>query len=257
MGDNIMKVKMFVAVLAGMILSTCAFAVPTLQVYISGATAGTVGADEDTWFTSNSSFDLVLVGAYGPKTTSIQYGTLVASVPQGQTGTITVNGATLLTTTGTNGPGNPAANADTDVLTNVAGIDGYATKSFSPDNFNNHYPFQNDVSDFVLYDVGSFSNDGAVHNYDADSGDITSAGSGQEKTFDVDVSGFDSVHFDMYAYTTDAQGKTRLVSTWGINPGSHDSTFSNGPPVVPAPGALLLASIGAGAVGWMRKCRAL
>jgi hypothetical protein len=263
-GDNNMKTKFFAALLAWMFLSTCVYAVPTLQVYIDGATAGTNGADVDTWFTGSSSFDLILVGAYGPQTGSIDYATLVASVPQGQTGSITVNGATLLTLQGTNGPGNPATDADIDVLTNVSGIDGYSDKSFAPDTFDNHYPFQNDVSDFVLYDVGSFSKSTQVHDYDADSGSITLTNTlGEEKTFAVDVSGFDSVHFDMYAYETDLLGGSSkkaqkyLVNTWDweINPGSHDSTF--GTPMVPAPGALLLASIGAGFVGWLRKSRAL
>ena len=260
-----MKIKAFIMLLAGALAASCAYAVPTLQVYIDGATAGTIGGDEDTWFTGNSSFDLILVGAYGPKTTSITNGTLVASVPQGQTGSITINGATLLTTAGSNGLGNPATNADIDVLTNVSGVDGYSTKSFAPDNFNNHYPFQNNVSDFVLYDVGSFSKDTAVHNFDADSGDIDLTNTlGQEKTFAVDVSGFDSVHFDMYAYQTDlmnGSGKktqTSLVSTWSwvINPGSHDATFTH-TSVVPAPGALLLGSIGVGVVGWLRNRRTL
>jgi hypothetical protein len=242
-----MKKQICSSIVVGLFLTTCVFAVPTLQVYISGATAGNVGGDEDTWFTGDSSFDLVLVGAYGSKTQSIQYGTLVASVPQGQTGSITINGAPVLTT-----------GTDTDILTNVAGLDGYATKSFQPDNFSNHYPFQSDVSDFVLFDVGSFSNSGPVSNYNADGGVISpNSGTGQEKTFDVSISGFDYVHFDMYALETNLLGQSRLVGTWQINPGSHDSAFKRCPPVVPAPGALLLSSIGVGLVGWLRSRKAL
>ncbi|MDO8301608.1 MAG: choice-of-anchor N protein [Sedimentisphaerales bacterium] len=242
-----MKKKILTSIVAGLFLSTCVFAVPTLQVYIAGATAGNFGADEDTWLTGNSSFDLILVGAYGPHTQSLQSATLVASVPQGQTGSITVNGAPVLTT-----------GTDADILTNVAGNDGYATKSFQPDNFDNHYPFQSDVSDFVLFDAGSFSNSDPVHNYDADSGTISpNSGTGQEKTFAVSISGFDYVHFDVYALETDLLGRSKLVSTWQINPGSHDAAFNSPPSVVPAPGALLLSSIGAGLVGWLRSRRAL
>ena len=43
------------------------FAVPVFQVYIEDAVADTVGLDEDTWFTTSSSFDLVVAGAYGQK----------------------------------------------------------------------------------------------------------------------------------------------------------------------------------------------
>ncbi|MDD5459814.1 MAG: choice-of-anchor N protein [Phycisphaerae bacterium] len=244
-----MKTRIFISIAVGMFVSAAALAVPTLQVYIDGAAAGNYNGDQDTWFTSDNAFDLIVVGAYGPKTTSIDYGTLVASIPQGQTGTITVNGATLLTTLGSNGPLNPAANADIDVLTNVVGIDGYSTKVFTPDNFNEHYPFQEGVSNFVLYDVGSFSDSGPIHNYNADGGIISLEGSGEEKTFSVVVSGFDSVHFDVYAYETNNRNQETFVSTWQINPGSHDAAY------IPAPGALLLATIGIGIVGKLRRLR--
>jgi len=227
-------------------------AVPTLQTYIQGATAGSMGNDEDSWFASGPGpIDLVLTGAYGPKTTNIKYATLVVSVPQGQTGTLTVNGANLLTNANTA----IKANANTDILTNVSGNDGFTTKDFLPAKFNEHYPLKSNVSDFLVFDVGSFAKLGAVSDYDAASGIISpNAGIGQSKTFSVTATGFDWVHFDIYAKITDKKG-SRWISTWDINPGSHDSTYipENGNNIIPAPGALFLASIGASLVGWMRR----
>jgi hypothetical protein len=242
-----------------LIILCCAgvsFAVPTFQAYIDGATADSIGPDEDTWFSSGSgSFDLILVGAFGPNTQSLTNGTLVASVPQGETGTISVSGATLLTTQAAvaNNGFNPAANADKDILTDIAGNDGYDTKNFAPDAFNNHYPFQDDVSDFVLFDVGSFSNAGPIHDYNADTGIISTSGVGQEKTFAVEVTGFSSVHFDLYGFVTTQTGPNSSY-VWEINPGSHDSTFEHSNNVViPAPGSMLLAIMGSGVLGFVRR----
>ncbi|HHT9153123.1 MAG TPA: choice-of-anchor N protein, partial [Candidatus Hypogeohydataceae bacterium YC40] len=112
-------------------------AIPMFQTYIEGATAGTIGQDEDTWFHSGTPFTLDVVGAFGPKTTSLTGVTLAISIPEGQTGTISLTplgGAAvpiLLTTLGQSIPGvNPAANADEHILTNVVGNNGYDTKSF-------------------------------------------------------------------------------------------------------------------------------
>ena len=117
-------------------------AVPTFQTYIEGAEAGNYGPDEQTWLIRTNPFNLVVVGAYQAQngrsksaTESLTEVTLLVSVPQGQTGTISISGgdvgAALLTTKTLVADGyyNPNADADIALLTDMMGDTGYTDKS--------------------------------------------------------------------------------------------------------------------------------
>lgn len=233
-----------------LLLTQGALAVPVFQVYIDGATADSLGPDEFTWFTTSNSFDLIVSGAYGPWTKSLTEVTLLISVPQGETGTISITGGdgiSLLTerTAADDGFFNPDVEAVLDLLENetgnTAGGDGYPDKSFLPEDveFNNHYPFKEEISDFLVYDLGDFDEiPDAVSNYSTDAPIAYNVADGEQKVYSVLVDGFSTVHFDAYGYVQIAK-YLPFKAKWSINPGSHDATY-----MVPEPATVFLLGIG-------------
>jgi hypothetical protein len=237
-----------------MALAAPAMALSTFQTYISGATAGSYGPDQDTWWYNNisGSFNLYVVGAYGPNTTSLTGVTLLISVPDSETGTIYFSTSDeapiLLTTAGASSSPetNPTTNADISVLTDVSGTSGYSTiisPTFMPDGFNanNHYPLKDNISDFLIFDLGNFTNtEGPLNNYDASTGTISPTGAyGEQKEYTISYTGFSSLHFDVYGLEIDLLGQKKITTSWEFNPGSHDAT------VVPEPATYALIASGA------------
>ena len=129
-------------------------AIPVLQTYIVGSTAGSMAGDEETWFYSGSSFTLLVVGSYGSNVTELNFGGLIFSVPEGETGTVSIassDGDVFQLVTSADGisPGNPLLSATEDHLTDVVGMDGWDSPAeFLPSdaNFNNHSPPREAVS---------------------------------------------------------------------------------------------------------------
>jgi hypothetical protein len=252
-----------------------AFAIPTFQVWSPDFEyAGDYHGDQDTWFVTqdsltDGSFELWVIGSFASNIDALTDGTLLLSVPDGETGTISITGnidpitlsgdpatnPSLLTTDLPGAPINPELPADTDIFEPLDTVpDGYDTTDFLPHDtdFNNHYPLQDSVSDFLIYDLGSFLGVYEVYDYNADDPcNITLSNTlGQVKSYTFASTGFSWVHIDAYGF--EIRGiDHKLKTTWDINPGSHDLTF------IPAPGAVLLGSFGIGIVGWLRRRRTL
>ena len=236
---RILKISIAVVTTSLLLMSQPASAQPTFQVYSPDAIyAGDYYEDQDTWFVIDNPFELWTIGAYHTNVDSLTNIRLIVSVPDGETGSITITGASG---TGTANPPFMGSYTDTSFLPTTYGA-----------KFNNHYPLKKNVSDFLLYNLDPFEDLGEViWDYNADGGTITQTNTtGQVKEYSVAVSGFTWVHFDMYGLETKGIDH-KWVSSWKMGPGSHDVTW------IPAPGAILLGGIGVALVGWLRRRRTL
>ncbi len=145
---------------------------------------------------------------------------LLASVANGASGSLTVNGASAFYTS--------------------------ATDSFFP---NNHDPVKGSLSDFLFFDIGNFAKDqDCVPNF-VDEGSCTTK-NGEIKSLTINVTGYDWVHFDVMALATDKSTKKTTVlygTDLEANPASKDVTWKKPPTTVPEPMTTFL--LGAGLLG--------
>ncbi|MBI5408196.1 MAG: choice-of-anchor N protein [Nitrospirae bacterium] len=140
---------------------------------------------------------------------------LMATVPALHAGSLTINGNPSFYSTGTFEDGfvvpNPPSNHD-------------PVKDISPD------------KQYLFFDIGNFANNAGVV---PDFSDETGAADGEIKQLTLLTSGFDWIHFDVFALETIEEGggpNTRLVTNLEGNPGSHDVTWKP----VPEPGTFML-----------------
>ena len=202
--------------------SHTALALPSLQVYMPGAVADTRDEDEQTWFQyyhhSPTTYNLIVVGCYQPNDTSITDAVLLATVYEGESGSIGGLG------TGTR----------------------YDDVSFSPANLVGWPLNKPRIFDYIAFNIGSFGKvTTGLKDYNAQTGIIKDAPNevGEEKQFSISISGYEFVHFDAYAKFNGDD------NDWRVNPGSHDSTGHH----TPEPATILLFGLGALGFGVLRR----
>lgn len=145
---------------------------------------------------------------------------LVASIPGGSTGSLTINGMAPFFTSPT---------------------------SLFP---NNHDPAKSATSDFLFFDIGNFAkNTPAIPNF-VDELPGSASSMGEIKNLLIATSGFQWIHFDVMALATynKKDSKTGLLKTGLVfNPGSKDVTWNDpalSPFGVPEPATPLLLGLG-------------
>lgn len=241
MMERVRVVVLAVALVA--VLSGPAFAVPTLQLYIDGATYDTA---TQTWEISSGTFDLWVLGNVGADGPISNVKLSAAYFNSGDAGSLTLTPTTTMALADPSTPATPL------FLTSGtypnAPIKGNGSPLAAHGIFND--PSLNHWDVFAL---GDFTlTDSPIGDYQY--GVPTAFPSmGQINVYSVTVSGWTRVHFDAFDTTVQTNDKPHVE----FAPFSHDSGGNSTPPI-PEPGTILLLGSGLAGLalrGWKKMGR--
>jgi len=234
--------------------ASTAFAVPTLQVGVPGASPGTYlpytdssNPDEDDTAVTTGNV-IVVGGTQAPNAVHLggafggsDWSTAVNPAPPAA---FDGHGALLLITYAVDPSAALSLRISTDGGSSYHASDVSYSSLFFP---NNHAPLQDStVTGYAYFDIGNFNFDGTVPNF-ADTADTAD---GELKTIFLEFSGVDWAHFDVMALETSETGNQNVRTSWDLenNPGSHDVTWKQENTPVPEPGTITLVGLGLAAV---------
>jgi hypothetical protein len=217
--------------------ASAASAVPTLQLYIDGATYDPVS---DTWITMDTSFDLWVLGV-----SPVDDVKLSVAFMTGETGSITLTPTTAGDFDGVLGDDDTSTPAAPSFL--GTSLDGAVPVRGDGSLLPTHGIYGPGVS-FLEYDLGDFSlTDSPIGDYQGVPTSFPDVG--QINVYSVTITGYESgVHFDTYDHTVTGKDGAQVKHVFA--PFSHDAEVQ-----VPEPSAalLLFASVATYGVATRRR----